>query len=170
MRRAITPALALTTCLPNWPFLASTGNVDICQFNWVISGVFGDVLPELAIQHDDSHITLTVIEPSPTDFYHRYYSHFPAFSLAVPRLNTDGYWESLSFAPDDDPTGAIAYTADLVAIVGFSLQWAVWAERRWDLALLHTQSVGGPWLARSVPFVPVEGRLLTSPSPTSSCR
>ena len=58
--------------------------------------------------------------------------------------------------PDGDPTGAVTYTADVVALAGSSKRWAVWAERFWDLAIVFSEHSEGPWLSRGVPFVPVE--------------
>ncbi|MFD1575123.1 hypothetical protein ACFSEO_13355 [Agromyces cerinus subsp. nitratus] len=145
------------TRLPALPFRAPTGVLDICQYSNAIEGSFGPVLQSLVDSHGDSSVSLVVLDPSP-QYYRRGYGSFPAFRVPGSGLS-DAYWDLVAHEPEDDPTGAVIYTADVVAIVGSSGQWSVWGERSWDLAIVLSQIDGGPWLTCGVPFVPVEAAL-----------
>lgn len=143
--------------LPAWPFLAPTGVVDICQYSNAIEGPFGPVLQSLVDYHGDASVNLVVLDPSPR-YYRDGYGSYPAFRVAGSGLAST-FWDLVAHEPRNDPTGAVIYTADVVAIVGSSGQWSVWGERSWDLSIVLSQTEGGPWLSCGVPFVPVEEAL-----------
>ncbi len=143
--------------LPAWPFRMEVGNADICQYSHAIEGTFGPVLQALAEDHGDETVTLVVLEPTPS-YYRENYAHFPAFRISVQGI-ADAYWDAGAYEPLGDPTGAVIYTADVVALVGDSGSWAVWAERSWDVAIVMSKRIAGPWLSGDVPFVPVETAL-----------
>jgi hypothetical protein len=119
-----------------------------------IAGPFGPLLQSLADFHGDESVTTLVLDPTPAS-YREYYGGFPAFSLPRGDLAT-AFWDCVSYEPGGDPTGAVIFTADVATTVGSSGAWAVWAERWWDLAIVLSDTVGGPWLSQGVPFVPVE--------------
>ncbi len=138
--------------LPDWPFRAPSGYVSICQFDDVLGSRFVPVLQELSATYGDSEITLAVLEPDPS-YYWRAYSHFPGFRLQRESLTDEKYWAALSYEPKGDPTGAVAYTANVVAVVGSSGAWAVWGQRDWELSLVLAPSEIGDRLRSSLPFV-----------------
>jgi hypothetical protein len=138
--------------LPDWPFLAPSGYVSICQFGLVLGTPFVPVLQELSAIYGDSEVTLAVLEPNPS-YYLRAYSHFPGFRIESESLTDEVYWAALSYEPGGDPTGAIAYTADVVAAVGSSRSWAVWGQRDWEVALVLARTEIRDRLRRSLPFV-----------------
>jgi hypothetical protein len=144
--------------LPDWPLRnRRTANIDVCQYSHAIEGAFGPVLQSLADFYSDDVVTTLVLEPAPA-YYRAQYGAFPIFSL--PRRDiAAAFWDCVSFEPEGDPTGAVVNTAGVVTSVGTSGTWAVWAERSWDLAIIMSQTAGGPWLSRGVPFVPVEAAL-----------
>jgi len=142
---------------PAWPFKAPSGQVDICQYALAIESPFGPVLQSLARTNGDRYVSLVVLEPSPESYYFEEYGSYPAFSLAVENLDT--YGDVVAHEPDGDPTGAVTFTADVVAIVGDSGKWAVWGERWWDLSLVLTDSADGPWTRQGVDFVNVHDAL-----------
>lgn len=149
--------------LPDWPFRVATGKADICEFPWAIAGPFGPVLQALVDTHADESISLAVLEPSP-DYYHENYGSYPAFTTPGKTV-ADTYWDLVAYEPRDDPTGAVTYTADVVAVVGSSGAWAVWAERSWDLAIVVSQHANGPWTSCGVNFVPATEALATFTEP-----
>lgn len=149
--RSMAPILATRARLPDLPFRAR-GHIDVCCFDQVLGAQFAGVLAALAGAHGDDAISFAAIEPDPVDFYRRHYGVYPAFTMPVEQLEPDGYADRLTFEPDDDPAGAIAYTANVVALAGSSRQWAVWAERRWAVGLVFSRGGGGPWLDEGVPF------------------
>ena len=153
VQQAVNPDIRL----PALPFRAPTGVLDICQYSNVIEGPFGPVLQSLVDTHGDSSVSMVVLDPSP-QYYRRGYGSYPAFQAPGAGL-AERYWDLVAHEPDDDPTGAVIYTADVVAIVGSSRRWSVWGERSWDLAIVNSQVEGGPWLSCEVPFVPVEEAL-----------
>jgi hypothetical protein len=129
----------------------------VCQYSHAIEGAFGPILKSLADFHGDGVVTTPVLEPTPI-YYREHYSGFSVFSLPREDL-AESFWDCVSFEPDNDPTGAVAYTANVVTAMGDSGAWAVWAERSWDLALVLSGTADGPWLSRGVPFVAVETAL-----------
>jgi hypothetical protein len=143
--------------LPEWPFLSVRGYVSICEYDSVLGSWFFPVIHELARVHGDDSITFVVLEPDPS-YYMRAYSHFPGFRLA-PHVSPDDYWEALSYEPNGDPTGAIAYTANVIALVGSSRRWAVWGQRDWEIALVLAEEQRAPWRDVGVPFLPAREAL-----------
>ncbi len=137
--------------LPDWPFIRPAGYVAIAQYERLLGTDFVPVLEALAGAYGDEDITLVVIEPDPS-YYQQHYGHLPGFRVLRAGLG-DGYWAGLSHEPHGDPTGAIAYTADVVAVVGSSGSWAVWGQRDWDLVLVHASTADDAWLKVDVPFV-----------------
>jgi hypothetical protein len=139
----VTRTLDLKVRLPAWPFRAARGNVDICQFSPAVEGPFGAVLQALVDVHGDTTVSLVALEPTPA-YYRDNYGSYPAF--IVPGENVaHSYWNAVSRPPGEDPTGSLAYTANVVGIAGGTGAWAVWAERSWDLALVVSQVAKGPW-------------------------
>jgi hypothetical protein len=154
--------------LPKWPFTAPVGHADICQFDWVVAGDFGAVLDALVVTYGDEAISFVVLEPTPK-YYQKNYGSYPTFVTAGATI-ADRYWELLSYEPGGDPAGAAINTANVVAIVGSSGAWAVWAERSWGLAIVLSQHVNGPWTSRGVNFVPVEEALANFTEPDFKVR
>lgn len=154
LQQSIRGALDIDRRLPSWPFRLDSANVDICQYSHAIEGAFGPVLNSLVSVHNDDAVSLVVLEPSPR-YYRDNYGSYPSFAIASSDL-PEAYWELVAHEPGGDPTGAVTYTADIVALVGSSSKWAVWAERSWDLALVFSGHRNGPWLSCGVPFVPAE--------------
>ncbi|MBW9207142.1 hypothetical protein KV097_14440 [Mumia sp. zg.B17] len=143
--------------LPDWPFKVPVGNADVCQFSLAIEGPFGSVLQHLVDAHGDARVSFAVLDPTP-DYYRESYGSYPGFTLSGPTIART-YWDAVAHEPGDDPTGSAAYTANVVGIVGSSGEWAVWAERSWDIAIVLTQRSGGTWLSAGVDFVSVETAL-----------
>lgn len=143
--------------LPDWPFLTSSGNVNFCQYSHAIEGSFGPVLQALVDMHGDETVTSVTLDPSPT-YYREHYGAYGSFRVSGPAIS-GAYWDAVAYEPQGDPTGALTFTANVVAMVGSTGRWSVWAERTWDLALVMSQYPEGPWLSRGVAFVPVETAL-----------
>jgi hypothetical protein len=139
---------------PQWPFKAPRAFAHIVEFDRVLGGTFGDVLELLAQTYDDRDVTTVVFEPHVSD-YRKDYGFLPAFKVEASLLRFEGakgYWKGLRFEPGGDPTGAIAVSADVIAIAGSSGQWAVWAERDWEIGVLCTPHDSGPWSKTEFPL------------------
>jgi hypothetical protein len=149
--------------LPDWPFRVATGKADICQFSLAIEGPFGPVLQALVDTHADESVSLAVLDPRP-DYYRENYGSYPAFMTPGGTIAST-YWDLVAYEPGDDPTGAVTYTANVVALVGTSGAWAVWAERSWDLAIVVSQHANGPWTSHGVNFVSAAEALATFTEP-----
>lgn len=137
--------------LPDWPFRLPSGRVSICEFDRLLGAGFAPVLEALSADHGDESVSLLVLEPEPS-YYRTEYSYLPCFRVDRGALS-HGYWAGLSHEPQGDPTGAIAYTANVVALVGSTRAWAIWGQRDWDVALVLSRAEGGSWLRAGVPFV-----------------
>ncbi|WP_084125979.1 hypothetical protein [Demequina sp. NBRC 110054] len=145
------------TRLPNWPFEVPEGHADVCQFDHAISGPFGAVLQDLVDTYGDATVSVAVFDPTP-DYYRESYGSYPAFTTAG-RTVSETFWGAVSYEPGGDPSGSVAYTANVVGIAGSSGEWAVWAERSWDIAIVLSRHSGGRWLSAGVEFVSVEAAL-----------
>lgn len=161
--RDIERVLETNRRLPDWPFRVPTGNADVCQFSLAVEGPFGAVLQALVDSHADESVSLAVLDPSP-DYYRENYGTYPAFTTPGGAIATT-YWELVAHEPGGDPTGAVTYTANAVALVGSSGAWAVWAERSWDLAIVLSQQANGPWTSCGVSFVSATEALATFTEP-----
>ena len=157
-------SLNITLRLPDWPFLAATGYVTACEFDQLLGSTFVPVVEALSEQFGDEAVTMVVVDPSP-EYYQREYSFFSSFRVDRNALQ-QGYWAGLSHEPNQNPTGAIAYTANTVALVGSSHKWAVWGQRDWEVALLLTPVKEGQWLDAGVSFVDTRRALAELRSPT----
>lgn len=143
--------------LPSWPFRADAGNTDICQFSAAIEGPFGSVLQALVDAHGDTTVSLLVLEPTPA-YYRENYGSYPGFMIPAQGI-AEGYWGAVAHEPGGDPTGSVSYTANVIGIAGSTGAWAVWGERSWDLAIVVSKFVSGPWTSLGVTFVSAESAL-----------
>lgn len=118
---------------------------------------FGAVLQALVDAHGDTTVSHIVLEPTP-GYYRENYGCYPGFTIPAQGI-AEGYWSAVAHEPEGDPTGAVAYTANVIGIAGSSGAWAVWGERSWDLAIVVSQFVSGPWTSLGVSFVSAESAL-----------
>lgn len=135
--------------LPHWPFTASSGWIRIYEYDRVLGSDFGTVLEALAREYDDQHVTVMTLEPE-MPYYRDEYQFYPGFQVLENNLRA-GYGVGLRHEPQGDPTGALAYTANILAISGSSRAWAIWAQRDWEIGLLLTRDEVGPWCDQTVP-------------------
>lgn len=135
--------------LPAWPFRADRGFVHIVEYDRVLGGDFAAVLAAMAEVHGDRSVSVVVFDPDP-HYYSEAYGLFPGFQVETVSLGA-GYLDGLRHEPVGDPTGALAFTANVIAIVGSSGAWSVWGQRDWEIALLWTPHDSGPWLSAPVP-------------------
>lgn len=140
----------LDSRLPDLPFRAVEGEIRIAEYDYVLSPEFVPVLVGLMDQHNDDWVTLAVVDPTP-QYYVAHYQQYPAVRLERSTL-AEQYWDAISYEPAGDPTGAIAHTANVLAVTGSSGRWAVWGERKWDLLLVHTVAPANAWAAKTLPF------------------
>jgi hypothetical protein len=140
----------LGTRFPAWPFRAATGFATIYEYDRVLGGGFGAVLHELSRAHSDEAVTIVGLEPNPS-YYADEYGFFPAVRIAAASIRTD-YGAALRWEPHGDPTGSLGDTLNVVAIVGSSGAWSVFAQRDWEIGLLLTLEDRGGWMASGVPW------------------
>lgn len=166
--REIRTTVNTDTRLPEWPFKAQLGHAYFCQFSYAIEGAFGPVLEKLAHTYEDASVNFVVLDPAP-NYYRENYGCYPAFATPTHSIS-EGFWQAVSHEPVGDPTGSPTFTANVVAAVGTSGSWALWAERAWDLAIVLTQREAGSWLSAGVEFVPVETALANYTEPDFKVR
>lgn len=148
--RGVERILNTAVRFPELPFRSGRGNLDICQYSHAIEGSFEPVLQALVDSHADKFVTVATFDPGPME-YREEYGTFGAFTIPGRHIS-ETYWNAVS----QESTGELIYSANVVAQVGSSGRWAVWAERSWDLAIIMSENAGGPWLSCGVDFVPVE--------------
>ena len=157
IRAKIAEFVRLEDRYPAWPFRAPSGHADFCEYSDAIEGDFDFVLQALTAHYGDTSVNLAVLEPSPQLYYCTHFGRYPAFTLATHELPR--YWEAVSFEPTGDPTGAVIFTADVVAISGDTGRWAVWEERQWNLSIVLSDEPNGLWTRGPVTFSEIEDAL-----------
>ena len=142
-------SLDYRTRLPKWPFRTPSGWVRIYEYDRLLGSDFGTVLGALAEEYRDQHVTVATLDPH-MSCYRDEYGFYPGFQVRGIDVS-DGYGLGLRHEPDGDPTGALAYTANVIAISGSSGAWSVWAQRDWEVGLLLTRDPAGTWCDQAVP-------------------
>ncbi|WP_106537818.1 hypothetical protein [Haloactinopolyspora alba] len=136
--------------LPEWPFRAPAGYVTVYEYDRVLGLDFGSVLDALARGHDDDSVVVLGLEPTPA-YYRDEYGFLPGLQFDRGVI-VEGFAAGLSHEPDDDPTGRLGDTLDVVAIAGSSGAWGIWGQRDWEIGLLLTPEERGAWLETGVPW------------------
>ena len=71
----------------------------------------------------------------------------------------------MRYAPDDDPTGALVDSLNVIAISGSPGSWAIFGQRDWEIGILLTADRSGIWLSAGVPSFDIAVDLDTIRSP-----
>lgn len=150
--------LRLDVRLPRSPFTSSTLYFSACDYEDVRSGDFGDVLASLCSSYGDESVTVLAVQPDPVRYFRRHFGYYPCFRLSVDEVPS-GYWEGMDRAPGAAVGGSIFWNAEVIAAVGSRGQWAVWAERDWELGILACPHRNGPWEEAGTRFMAVDQAL-----------
>lgn len=150
LAQSVGAVVELGARLPAWPFRPQAAFSQVIEYDRVLGGDFAAVLVALAQAYGDHTVATVVLDPD-VRYYSEEYGTLPGFQVETASLEA-GYGEGLRYEPDGDPTGALAYTANVIAIAGSSGQWALWGQRDWEIALLCTPHDAGPWLRTAVPI------------------
>lgn len=147
--RDVTERVDDASRFPDWPFRTGSGFAHVYEYDRVLGGSFGTVLAALAAAYQDSFVTVAVFDPV-AEYYQTGYDFYPAFRTHGNAIEA-AYGDALRHEPGGDPTGAIAFSANVVGMAGASRSWALWGQRDWEIALLLTPDDLGPWLDAPVP-------------------
>lgn len=145
--RAITPSARL----PSWPFTATSGVVDVCEFEPSTSADFEAVLISLTQLHGDTSVSFLAIEKEPRYFI-KHYNFFPGFTVNVDSI-PQGYWAALNQTPGGNEAESLLVRSEVITIFGSSRKWAVWAQRDWDMAVIFSESGPKVWRDRGITFL-----------------
>jgi len=146
----------LSVRLPASPFQRS-GTDSLCEFERFRGGNFGPILAALAGQYDDEYVSGVSVDPDP-DYYQEFYETYGAFRISAADI-ASAYWDALSFRQNDDATGALMFSADVLCVAGSSGGWGVWGERQIGVAVLRTSGSDLSWRQESNLFVPPDAAL-----------
>lgn len=146
----------LSARLPAAPFKRS-GTDFVCEFERFRGGDFGPVLAALAGQYDDEYVSGVSVAPD-SDYYEEFYETYGAFRIPSADI-ASAYWDALSFRPNDDATGALMFSADVLCLAGSSGDWGVWGEREIGVAVVRTSGSDLSWRQESDLFVSPEAAL-----------
>lgn len=136
-------------------FRKLAGPTFFCEYEVVLGADFWPALASLASLHGDDTIDLLTIDPDPVTYYSQAYGTYACFSIGAD-ASKEQYWDALAEAPSGDPTGAIAYTADAIAIAGQSGSWGCWGDRSLGIALFRLTRAVAWWTRTHGPFLGVE--------------
>lgn len=150
--------------LPAWPFQTPTGFASIYEYDRVLGGSFSAVLKALAAFYGDDSVAFACLDPD-WRYYRDGYAMLPAFVVDAGTLDKN-YARGLRHEPNRDPTGALAFSANVIAITGTSRTWSIWGQRDWEIALLLTPDASGPWSSAEVPTFVGDVDIETIRSPT----
>jgi len=140
----------LKSRLPAWPFRPAAGAFgQVIEYDRVLGDDFAEVLVALTRTYLDQSVATVVLGPD-VQYYRTAYGTLPGFEVEAAWLEA-GYGEGMRYEPRGDPTGALAYTANVIAVAGSARRWALWGQRDWEIAVLCTPHDVGPWLDTSVP-------------------
>lgn len=146
--------------LPGMVFRDLAGYTLFCEFEAVLGAKFWPALTALAQLHGDDMVELLVVAPGGDSYYKPEYGMYPAASLAT-ASSPQEYWKTISEEPRGDATGAIVFSAEVVAIDGPSGEWGCWGERNLGVALIRgvpPEELEG-WSDTYGPFLEVEEAL-----------
>jgi hypothetical protein len=164
-RKEIDDAIDITVTLPAWPFREDRGNVDAFEFEMLFSWDFPVVLQSLAATHGDSYVTMLSVDSFGELIR-------PIWRITISPNMAGPYGFAHYREPEldaGDKQSPLNVVAERVAIVGSSGSWSVWADRDWELGLVHSHIVGGPWLNQTlIPFTATADPPPRMPEPASS--
>ncbi|MGW6601888.1 hypothetical protein [Streptomyces sp. NPDC055036] len=146
---------------PERVFRDWAGESLFCEFDAVLAPDIWPAICAMARWHGDERIELLVVEPDRDEFYLPEGLGYPALSLSV-EASEDDYWAAIGFEPGGDALGAIAISANVVALTGASGRWGCWGERDPEVAAFQgfpDAAARSEWCARFGPFLDVSGAL-----------
>ncbi|MER7584398.1 hypothetical protein [Kitasatospora sp. NPDC097691] len=164
VRRHADGVFDLASRLPDQVFrTAPTAPADTLfgDFDTALTPGFWPVLQAMARWHGDDLIHLLVIRPDTETYYLPEYGMYPAVSLPV-GAGEDDYRAVIEYEPNDDFAGALAISAEVIAITGPSGRWGCWAERDPEVAVFRgfpDQAAKHAWCSRFGPFIDASGAL-----------
>lgn len=143
----------LSRCFPGMVFRKRQGTTVFCQYESVLGMQFWPAIRDLAALHGDTSVDFLVIRPSVKDYYLPEYGTFAAFTLSVD-ADSATYWKAISQPPQGGMTGAIVFSAEIIAISGPSSDWGCWGERDYGIAAFHSEGSDlCSWAEKHGPFL-----------------
>jgi hypothetical protein len=149
IQRSVEESVSPGTRFPDWPFRADRGFVTIYEYDRILGEDFGEILESLVDTYSDELVFILGIDP-PWEYYKKSYGFYEALSLPGASVWED-YFSAMMWHPGGDPTGALRFTLNVVAMAGSSRKWALLGQADWEIAVLLTDRAEGPWLNRDIP-------------------
>jgi hypothetical protein len=155
VRTCVASAFNLEARLPDMVFRNPAKSTLFCEFEAVLGADFWPALCALAELHGDEQIQFLVLDPDGDSYYVPEYSMYPAASIAL-TSSADEYWKAISEQPSGDVTGAIVFSAEVIAFTGVSGKWGGWGERSLGVAAIQGMpdvGLSGTWREKYGPFL-----------------
>jgi hypothetical protein len=111
-------------------------NTLFAEFEVAMSGAFWPVIQAIARAYGDELVHILVLDPDPEHYYLQHYGKYEAATIRIDASEGD-YWGLISDEPSGDPTGAIVFSANVVAIVGDSGRWGCWGEKELEVMAIQ---------------------------------
>ncbi|MEV4750852.1 hypothetical protein AB0K21_31200 [Streptosporangium sp. NPDC049248] len=157
VRTCVAAVFNLEARLPDMVFRNPSKSTLFCEFEAVLGVDFWPALCALAQLHGDDWIHLLVLDPDGDSYYVPEYNMYPAASIAT-TSSMDEYWELISEEPSGDVTGAIVFSAEVIALTGVSGKWGCWGERSIGVAAIQGVPADG-WREKYGPLLTVNDAL-----------
>lgn len=154
VRNSVEEYIDTDSRFPEWPFRGKTGYGAIFEYGYVLSGRFGSVLHRLVKEYGDESVDVVGVEPA-WQIYRSLHDHSSSFRISGEDVES-GYGAAMYFRPHGVISGALGHTLSVVAIVGSSRNWSVFAQLDWEIGVLLARSAEGLWLADDVPWFPLD--------------
>lgn len=127
---------AVNQKFPNQVFVQRFHSFLFEEFDWTMTPEFWTkaIQPLMAISQD-THLLVAVLDPDPTSYFYREFSHYNLIKFPID-ISGDDYWKSLETGPKNSPADAILFNSEIVVWLPLSTKWAVWGSRSYGIGVL----------------------------------
>lgn len=92
---------------------------------------------------------VTAVDPDPRQYFAKHYGFFNTFEMRVTDEDEE-YFSALHNYPKENGADALAINTNLLLVASFSHQWAIWADRDYDMAICAFSDVESKELFQSI--------------------
>ncbi|MFX3617839.1 MAG: hypothetical protein ACE3JK_09940 [Sporolactobacillus sp.] len=129
--------LNLKANFPKFVFKRKYNYYSFNEFDRAISEDLWTDIKRLSKMSEDFKVLLAVIDPDPEQYFKRYFGYYNWAEIPVD-TSEDDYINLLFKEPPSSPADAIVFNSELIVWMPLSMQWAIFANRSYNLCVLAT--------------------------------
>lgn len=131
--------------LPEWPFVATTGQLDYFDSEWLRDENFGEFLQTIAREHGDDDVAIVMVDSWPSvyvDFVQKC-GRWPGLKVSTNRIAPVHLEITTQYAQG----GSVDVMLDFQRALFFGEggQWAVWLDFEGELGIVFSRTSTRPW-------------------------